>query len=836
MASFAGIFVWWFFSVLLALLAWPLTYRLFQWLPDRGLAFSRLVGWLFTGYLAWCLGFISNSWFSSVLAWAALGFLSWSLFKRRREEHLEFLKANTGLLFVYELAFLALFFIWSVVRMKHSNIEGQEKFMDFAFLNSMFRSVRMPPLDPWLAGAHNYVNYYYFGYFLNAAFARLTLISHDIVYNLAISNDYALCGLAALGLGFNLTRALWPGLVGVLSLQVFGNLHGALQVLGWQWDQPFSWWEPTRLIKDVSVNGHYLNRWWWSASPASLAAAGLGPDATRDGLISEFPSFSFLHGDLHPHVSGLPLTLLVLALGLNVARNPKAEAVGLRPAFDAQAECLLALVLALGAVFMANTWDLPAYGFLTSVLILAQLHAGGNLGPSRWAKAWLLPSALLLLGLLLAATPFLAFFSNPTKGFGMSGAHTGLRDTLVFWGLFLAVLLPYAMLRLKSLGAGDAGTSAAALPSLAGAAKPAKAAQRLCTQCGAKLRPGKDVCGQCGHVHAAPAEAAPEPATQAPPAWAAAWLKLCTRPGEAFAHPSVKFGAPVLLGLWLAAAVLTPTIAVFSGLAALSCLALAARGGDRESLFVAALVLVGSMLVLATECVYLRDVFEGNPAITRMNTVFKFYFQAWILFSVALPFALWWTLRRLRAISLGWNLAYASVFLVLALAALVYPVQAIAFVWNDFDQNARFAPTLDGAAWFERDYPADFAAVQDLRALPGQPVIAEAVGDAYTHFARVSAYTGFRSVLGWGNHESQWRPSGWPMQTQNDVNELFSTADPKRALQLLAQYQVDYVFVGQLEREKYGAGVDKFAQILGAPVINEMGTLVYKVPSPQTAQ
>ena len=820
--------------MLLSVLAWPLTYRLFRCLPDRGLGFSRLVGWLFTGYMAWVLGFASNSRLTSALAWILLGLLSWRLFTRRRGEHLEFLKANSGLVFVYELTFFALFFVWSVVRMKHPNIEGQEKFMDFAFLNSMFRSARMPPMDPWLAGANHYVNYYYFGYFLNAAFARLTFISPDIAYNLAISNDYALCGLAMLGLGYNLTRTLWPGLVGLLCLQVFGNLHGALQVLGIQWDQPFSWWEPTRLIKDVVANGRYLNRWWWSASPASLASAGLGSDAARDGLISEFPSFSFLHGDLHPHVSGLPLTLLVLALGLNLARDQRAEPLALKARLDQGMESLLVLVLALGAVFMANTWDLPAYGFLTSALLMVQLHAMGRLKNGlQWAKQWLLPSTLLLLGLLLVASPFLAFFSNPTKGFAMSGARTGLRDTLVFWGLFLAVLIPYSFLRVRALGAAPKNPLPGLNQGSPTPVKPLKAPARLCGDCGAKLRPGKEVCGQCGKNHTAPLMQPLEPLTQAPPAWVEPWLKVFTNPAEAFAHPSVKFGAPLLGLLWLASAALAPTIAVFSGVAALSCLILAARGGDRESLFVAALVLVGSLLVLATESVYLRDAFEGNPTITRMNTVFKFYFQAWVLFSAAVPFALVWTLRYLRDVSKGLRLGYGALLFTLALAAMVYPAQAIAFVWDDFDQNAHFGPTLDGAAWFRNEYPADFAAVEQLRAtVAGQPVIAEAVGGAYTHFARVSAYTGFRSVLGWGNHESQWRPTGWPTQTEADVNELYTTADAGRVTQLLEEYQVDYVFVGQLEREKYPGGVDKFARLLGAPMINEMGTLVYKVSRP----
>jgi len=813
--------------VLLAILAWPLTYRLFQWLPDRGLGFSRLIGWLVTGYLAWILGFAYNGIVTSLAAWTLLGLLSYALFRARRTEHLEFLRANSGLVFVYELAFLALFFIWSVVRMKHPNIEGQEKFMDFAFLNSILRGVRLPPADPWLAGAGNYINYYYFGYFLNAAFARLTLVGPDIAYNLAVSNDYALCGLAALALGYNVTRRLWPGLAGLLCLQVFGNLHGALQVLHIGWDQPFSWWEPTRLIKDVAVDGRYLNRWWWSASPASLAAAGAPADAARDGLISEFPSFSFLHGDLHPHFTGLPLTLLVLALGLNLARNPRPEALALGRRFDAGTEALLALVLALGAVFMANTWDLPAYGLLASLLILAHQHSTGGLQGAAWLKRWLLPSALLLAGLLASALPFLAFFSNPTRGFGLHGAHTGLHDTLVFWGFFLAVLLPYSALRLRALAQ---GTSPAAPASpVDAAAKPAKAAQRTCANCRAKLRPGKEICGQCGAANPLPVEESAA-STLAPPAWAGAWLRLASDPRAAFAHPSVRIGAPLLALAWLACAALWPTVAVFGALASMSALALAARGGDREGLFTAALVLVGSLLVLGTEFIYLRDVFEGNPSLTRMNTVFKFYFQAWVLFSAAVPFALWWVLGRLRRVALPVNVAYTACIAVLALGCLVYPVQAVAFVWDEFDQSERLPPTLDGAAWFKRDYPADFAAVQKLRdTVSGQPVIAEAVGGAYTHFARVSAYTGLRSVLGWGNHESQWRSSGWPTQTEADVNELFTTADPNRARQLLDQYRVDFVFVGQLEREKYGSGVDKFAQLLGEPVISEMGTLVYQV-------
>ena len=86
-------------------------------------------------------------------------------------------------------------------------------------------------------------------------------------------------------------------------------------------------------------------------------------------------------------------------------------------------------------------------------------------------------------------------------------------------------------------------------------------------------------------------------------------------------------------------------------------------------------------------------------------------------------------------------------------------------------------------------------------------------------------------MVGWGNHESQWRKE-WPSQTERDVDELYTTLDLGRARQLIDQYGVQYVVVGQLEREKYGASgagaLDKFAQ-LGGVAVNEMGTFVYRI-------
>jgi uncharacterized membrane protein len=829
MASFGSIFVWWLASTLLGVLALPLTTQVFRFLPDKGLGFARIVGLLFTGYVAWLLGFAFNSPVTALLAWIALGAIAVHQVRQRRAELLAYVEANSGLIFVYEMAFFALFFILCVVRMKHSAIVDQEKFMDFAFFNSIQRSPQMPPADPWLAGPHNYINYYYFGYFLLANFARVLPVAPDYAYNLCVSLVFGVCGTAILSLGFNLTRTLWAGAVGVLVFQVFGNLHGGLQVLQ---GTPFSWWEPTRLIKDVAKDGHYLNRWWWSASPASLTAAGLGPDAARDGLISEFPAFSFLHGDLHPHFTALPLAFLVLALGLNLVKNPDPQPLQLGKQRGRNGD-FFALTLGLAALLMANTWDLPAYGLAASLLLFCQQHWLGQVQGPKWAKQWLLPSSLLLVGLGLLAAPFLVFFNAPAaQGFGLHGAKTGLHDTLLFWGLFLAVCFPFVWLRLRALAE---GLSPATQRSKA-EAKPVKAivkavAARACSSCGAKLRPGKEVCGQCGTRNPEPVavEALPAGSELGSPAWVKACLQLFTEPGKALQHPLLRFGVPGLALLWLAAVALWPTVSLFALLALLSFGLVIARGDSAEGLFTAALIGLASLLVLGCEFYYLKDGFAGNPNLTRMNTVFKFYFQAWVLLSVALPFALWWVLGRLQATApFAGRVTYSTVMVILALAALVYPVKAIAFVWADYDAQG-LQPTLDGSVWFQREYPSDWAAVQQMRdRISGQPVIAEAIGNAYTHFARVAAYTGFRSVQGWANHEGQWRKD-WAWDTGDQVDKLYSTADVNEARGILDRYQVDYVFVGQLEREKYGAGVDKFAQMFPQPFIQTGGTVVYKV-------
>ncbi|MES2202194.1 MAG: DUF2298 domain-containing protein, partial [candidate division FCPU426 bacterium] len=262
MASLGQILVWWLLSLVLGFITLPVATKVFRFLPDKGLGLARVLGLLITAYLAWVLGFVFNSVATSAVAFLGLAGLSAWIYTKDKAGFKALIREQGSLILVYESLFLFLLILWALVRMHNPDVLNTEKFMDFAFFNTLQRAGHFPPYDPWLAAPKNYINYYYFGYFSMASFARLTFLEPAVCYNLVIAFVFALSGQAVFSIGYNCTKALWPGFVGVAMLQLFGNLHGGLQWLSSFSLKYFDWWAPTRLIKDVSkASGGYVNDW-----------------------------------------------------------------------------------------------------------------------------------------------------------------------------------------------------------------------------------------------------------------------------------------------------------------------------------------------------------------------------------------------------------------------------------------------------------------------------------------------------------------------------------------------------------------------------------------------
>jgi len=243
-------------------------------------------------------------------------------------------------------------------------------------------------------------------------------------------------------------------------------------------------------------------------------------------------------------------------------------------------------------------------------------------------------------------------------------------------------------------------------------------------------------------------------------------------------------------------------------------------------LFAFLLTLLGGLLVLGPEYFYLRDLFGW-----RINTIFKFYYQAWLLWGVAAAYAaavLLLTLRR------PWDVLYRIGLVLVVGIGLTYTILGLWTKTNGFKPPLGY--TLDGTAYLVSQEPDEMEAVAWLSAAP-PGVVAEAVGGSYSAYGRVSELSGQPTVLGWDFHEVQWRGSSQFLGSrQSDMMRLYCTRDWNEAQGIIQQYNIRYIFLGNLERSAYtpqtcpgGLSDVKFARNL--PVAYHKGqAMIYMVP------
>ena len=232
-------------------------------------------------------------------------------------------------------------------------------------------------------------------------------------------------------------------------------------------------------------------------------------------------------------------------------------------------------------------------------------------------------------------------------------------------------------------------------------------------------------------------------------------------------------------------------------------------------IFALLLTAAGFYLLAGAELFHIADLF-GN----RMNTVFKVYYQAWLLLGIAgavaayhiiaiaiappMPGTRWTAARPLlrRAPAILW----AALAALLLLASAYYPTAALlertgwaqdGESWND--------NTLSGTDYLRHFAPDEYHAIQWLNRQPGPGAIVTAVGDSYTDYGRIASATGRATILAWQSHEIQWRGDARAFAGRSDdVATIYESDDGAAVTDLLRQYAVRWVIVGPRERETYG--------------------------------
>jgi uncharacterized membrane protein len=245
------------------------------------------------------------------------------------------------------------------------------------------------------------------------------------------------------------------------------------------------------------------------------------------------------------------------------------------------------------------------------------------------------------------------------------------------------------------------------------------------------------------------------------------------------------------------------------------------------------LLFTGLLILLGVEFFFLRD-FLGGSSYYRMNTLFKFYVQVWVMLGVAcayLAVRVWGALmawermprgRRAGASSqaVDWRriavtLAWQAVLMLIIVAALVYPVMGTPTRVRDRFDRSPPVGTLDGMAYMtvgtlvwpqnnSINLEYDYEAIRWLQDnVKGTPVLAEAkIGYYREGGMRVASYTGLPLPLG-GLHQNEQRPPQQIAQRDGRYMEFWNTTDPARAWELIQELDISYIYMGQLEQTLY---------------------------------
>lgn len=801
--------LWYGVLILLGLVCYPITRVIFPGLKDKGYSISKIIGLLALAWLTWILGSagIGVSKWVITLVFGGLAGINLVIFFRNRIEIIEQIRQNKNLILTVEVISLSLFLLFLLIRLGNPDLwhpyKGGEKPMDFSYLNAVIKSSIYPPYDPWFADG--YINYYYYGFVIFGVLIKWLGIMPSIGYNLLLITVFCFTGTAAFTLGwqfFNVFKekihqfSLSDQMPDKKLLRVGGIAAGIVTIVMYQIIGNFGtvkmiWQGFQKLADGYFEDAGLITKLGW----------------TFEGFARTFT------GQKLPYPPGEWYWIPSRAIPGDVITE--------FPAFtflygDPHAH-LMALPITLLAILWAVSFIQSRLAGYSGNIYKKLLPTGMTLVGGAWIVGMLRPTntwdyyTYLVLCCLVILYTGLRYLSD-THSFSD-------KKRWIILGLAILgfVVLSSVFFKPFSNWYGQAYT-------------------KVNLWKGDKSPLGSYLI-HWGYLLSV----------------ITTWFTWETRNWMAVtplsalskirSYRSVVYSILVLVAMTLLALIILgiPVALVVIPLGIWAILLIARKNQDDLKRFVLFLIGTGLALTLVVELI----VIEGD--VGRMNTVFKFYLQAWTMLSLGAAAGLIWIIHSVLN---EWLPKRRSAWLILMTlitgAVLLYPLLAGTDKINDrISDNTPH--TLDGTAfmdystYFENGVDMDLS--QDYRAIKwmqdnvqGSPVIIEANIPEYRWGSRYSIYTGLPGVVGWNWHQRQQRAISGTNQVFDrvaQVGEFYQTTDSQIAENFLERYDIAYIIVGQLERVTYpDEGIRKFSEWQGKlweQVYQDDQTTIYRV-------
>lgn len=719
--DFFVFWIWELTTLLLAFLMRPLLSRLFSTFYDGGWVFIRVLSIFIPAFLTWFLVSVKLLPFTNIICVAVtvfviVGSLIWN--KKLPKEN----KTDLNLILLEEFLLITFFMIWTYFIGFRGEAYGVEKYMDYGFMAALMRTKTLPFLDIWYSSKT--INYYYIGQYMAVWITRITFTEVDKTYNLMRAFIAGLSFAMPFSLVYQmlsdkfkmekkgkLFRSL-AGTIAGLGVTFCGNVHYIIFGI------------ITPFIK--KINGEEVTDYWYADATRYI---GFNPDV-EDKCIHEFPSYSFVLGDLHAHVINLIFVFAFIGLLYSYISSNK-EKTDISNVKDKKqikkqllnilvSPHLILLAVLLGAFQGINYWDFAIYITVVAIVLFFTNFVKYKGNAAGFISVTLMQMIEVFVIASLVILPFTLNFDSSALVGGIFPVknHSLFYQLVILWGLPVLSLIMFLIMAIIE------------------------------------------------NVNKA---------------------KENSQKNEDKINPVYGFFERI----------------------------------DLPDLYIGILGVCALGLIIAPELVYVKDICETG-GYARANTMFKLTYQAYIMFATMTGYAIFSSYKK-KGISALKVLFSITLFLTIVMCG--YTFKSMKNYYGDvFDISTRGG--ISGTRYLElgEDFKNDAAAIRWIENnVEGVHVILEGGNrERYTPDNRVTATTGLPTVLGWYIHEWLWRGDTDDLAVKgNDVDTMYTSMDYDTVRNLIDQYNVEYIFVGEREKLKWG-------DTLNNDILKAMGNIVFE--------